>query len=107
MQKNKLNFKSLLNILLSIFLAGIPLYLYFLATNKSKDKFFFESVFFWYLAAILIFSARYAKNIYLFQFIDFICNKSSLIGGKYRSKIYGAAFCIPAIYAFYKWLTFQ
>lgn len=92
---------------ISLGMVVIPVLLYgFAVEDNDPNSLFFESIFFFYLGLVFIISSRYAHKLLIFKFIDFLCAKSSAIGGKYRSKIYGGAFCIAGLVAAFGWINF-
>jgi len=94
------------SVLLSIFLAALPVYLYYLADAQADDdSLFVEGAFFWCLGLTFIFSSRYAKHVYLLYLIDYAFTKFAVVGGKYRTLIYGVVFCVVGIIQQIRWLT--
>ena len=84
---------------------ALPIYLYSVAVNQTgDDRLFFEGVFFWCLGLTFFLSARYANNVYLLYWIDYAFSRFAVVGGKYRTLIYGAAFCLVAVIQQVRWL---
>ena len=97
--------RSILSVTASVILGLLPVYLYYVATSQADDnRLFFEGIFFWYLGIVFILSARYAKQIYLLQAIDYVFKNFAVVGGRYRTLIYGIGFCIVAAIVHYRWL---
>jgi hypothetical protein len=100
-----MNRRVLSSLLLSVVLAALPFYLYDLAVSQpDDDRFFFEGIFFWYLGLVFFFSHRYANYVYLLRAIDYAFTSFAVIGGKYRTMIYGTAFCVVAVIQQCRWL---
>lgn len=98
--------KLIFSLLVSLLLAGIPIYLYMVGmAQRDDDKLFFEAIFFWFLGLTFIFSSKYASNVFLLYVIHYAFSTFAVIGGKYRTYIYGAAFMIVGFIQAYRWLT--
>lgn len=94
------------SILISLVLVAVPIYLYIVGMAQlNGDKLFFEAVFFWFLGLIFIFSSRYASKVFLLYVIHYAFSTFAVIGGRYRTYIYGAAFLIVGAIQAYRWLT--
>jgi hypothetical protein len=92
-------------VLASVILALTPVYIYRIGHSATgNEQLLFESIFFWYLGAILLVAPRYSKKLYLLELIDKVFTKTSVIGGKYRSKIYGGLACIAAAVTLFRWI---
>ena len=91
--------------LLSLCVAALPVYLYYVAVAQTDDdRLFLEGVFFWSLGLTFIFSSRYAKDVYLLYLIDYVFKNFAVIGGKYRTRIYGVVFCVVGVIQQSRWL---
>lgn len=96
---------SLFSVLMSLLLAGCAVYMYTFAVGRSSDdRLFFEAVFFWYLGLVFMYSSRYANRVLLLFAIHFAFSKFAVIGGKYRTYIYGAGFLIVGCIQAWRWL---
>lgn len=97
--------KIVVSVLLSVGLAALPVYLYyFIGTQPDDDKLFAEGLLFWSLGLTFLFSSRYAKDVYLLYLIDSFFRNFAVVGGKYRTLIYGVAFCAVAVIQQARWL---
>lgn len=106
MNKSETSISFVLNITVSFLLASVPFVIYKIGESQVGDeKLFFKSIFFWYLGVIFLLSPRYAKKNHLFYLIDFACRKTAAVGSDYRSKIYGAVFCLVGAGYQWQWLT--
>ena len=102
---SKLSGKLLFNLVISSLLVATPIYLYRTGVAQTDDgRYFFEAAFFWFIGLVFIFSSRYEKNVYLLHLIHHVFSKFAVIGGKYRTLIYGGAFLIVGCISIYKWL---
>lgn len=80
-------------------------YLYDVAASRADDdRLFLEGVFFWYLGVAFFLSRRYASSVYLLLAIDYISTNFAVVGGKYRTFVYGGLFCVVAIIQQLRWL---
>lgn len=107
MKSNRIELNDMLNLVISVLLAIVPFFIYSYGhSNAGSNELFFESLFFWYLGLIFVFSARYAKNLFVFGLIDYVFSKTSVVGGKYRARIYGAISCVVGAIEAIRWLTY-
>jgi hypothetical protein len=100
-----MNNKIALSVIVSLLLTAIPIYLYFLAVAQlNDDRLFVEAIFFWALGLIFIFAARYANKVYLLNAIHYVFSTFAVIGGKYRTYIYGTGFLVVGLIQMGRWL---
>jgi len=106
MPKNMPKF-NLLNVLMSLFIIALPAYLYYEAdSHAGSDELFLESLLFWNIGLMFVLSKRYSEKITTMFLIDYVCSGFTVIGGEYRSKIYGIGFVVAAIIIDYQWFTY-
>jgi hypothetical protein len=100
-----MNPRATLSGLLSVLLIGLPIYLYHLADSQpDDDRLFWEGVFFWALGLIFLFARRFADRVYVLRALDYAFTQFAVVGGKYRTRIYGTAFCLVAAIQQCRWL---
>lgn len=91
--------------LVSLLLIAIPIYLYVVAVaQQGDDRLFVEAIFFWSLGLIFVLSSRFASKVYLLRLIHYAFSTFAIIGGKYRTYIYGIAFLIVGCIQASRWL---
>ena len=98
--------KLVISVFLSVVFAAIPVYLYDLGMAQTgDDRLFVEAIFFWYLGFVFIFSFRYSSRVLLLAALYYAFSKFAVVGGQYRTYIYGAAFIVVGCIQFFRWLT--
>ena len=99
------NSRTIISGVLSLGLIVLAVYLYQVtAAQPADDRLFFEGVFFWYLGVVFLLSRRYAENVFLMRAIDYAFTTFAIVGGRYRTLIYGLAFCAVALIQQLRWL---
>jgi hypothetical protein len=106
MTLDKFTGKFFLSVVISLLLLIVPIYLYRVASTQTDDHhYFYEAVFFWFIGLVFILSERYAKRVYLLHLINHVFSTFAVVGGKYRTRIYGAVFIVVGCVALYKWFS--
>jgi FlaA1/EpsC-like NDP-sugar epimerase len=97
--------EAIVNAAVSLLLVLLAVWLYYLADSRPADeKLFLEGLFFWFLGLVFLLAKRYAAQVYLLNGIDVAFTKFAVVGGKYRTYIYGAGFCAVALIQQLRWL---
>ena len=91
--------------LASLLIVAIQIYVYIAGVSQQgDDRLFVEGIFFWLLGLIFVLSSRFANKIYLLHLIYYAFSTFAIVGGKYRTYIYGALFLSVGCIQMYRWL---